>query len=249
MYSTSLRLASRISNNLRAGRPVREFAGLQDAELILLSVPGEQAGPLMDFDALDWTGKTVLVCDSAADLDLIEALRTHGIPQAALNPVPGFSDLFSVTGDRTAVREAKSLVKSLQATAIEVPVGRLNLFGAALTLSTSLFTPMLDIAADCLRQSGLTPMEAAKWTDTLFQQTIRGYRHAGRKSWSGPVASADSKSLKAQEDALHTLSPLAGGLFRDAVRYSFDLYQTFPELTRYNKERWRNFRRLHRNSS
>ncbi len=209
--------------------------------MILLSVPGEPAGSLLDFSALNWKEKTVLVCDSAADFGLIRALRAHGVSQATLSPVPGFINLFSVTGDRIAVREGKSLVKSLHGTAIEVPEERLNLFEAALTLSTSLFTPMLDIAADCLRQSGMTQTEAAKWTATLFQQTIRGYRHAGRKSWSGPVALADSNSLKDQESALKTLSPLAASLFHNAVRYSFDLYQTFPELTRYNRERWRTF--------
>ncbi len=241
--STSYRLASRISNTIKAGTPVRSFADLQSCGILLLSFPGRSSIPLANLDAFDWRRKIVLCCDTLDDPCFVAELRRRGAAVADLSSIPGLPDRYAVVGDNAAVRFAKSLVRSLHGRPLEVPREQLALFQAALTLSGSFFTPLLETAMECLRQSGVEESEAATLAESLFQHSLRSFKHAGRKSWSGAIALADDEAIAVQEQALQAKKPLMGAYFRDAARHSFDLYQTFPELTRYNKERWGEFRK------
>lgn len=250
--STSYRLASRIANTLRAGCAVRTASQLQPTDVILLSVPGGPLTQLVDqsfVEAIQWLGKTALICDSSATGPIIADLRDRGAAVATLCSVPGLPTNFVVSGDRASLKVAKTLVRSVAGSAIEVPEEHLLLFDAAVTLTSSLFTPLLETAVECLRQSGLEPSLAAKTADLLFQQSFRSFKHSGRKSWSGPVANSDGDAIDAQVQALKQLKPQMAAYFREAAHFSFELYQTFPELTRYNKERWRQFQKRYPNRS
>ncbi len=250
--STSYRLASRIANSLRAGTAVRSAAELQESAIVLICVPGGSPARLVDaafLRALDWTQKVVLACDCQDDPESASALREHGAAVGSLTSLAGLPDRFIVEGDSAAVRLGKLIVQSLRAHAIEIPRQHLLLFQSALTLSGSLFTPLLEVAIECLRQSGLEQPQASKLAESLFEHSLRGYTRAGRKSWSGPIALADNHAVEAQQQALRAVKPLMADYFRDAARFSFDLYQTFPELTRYNKPRWKAFGKRYKTQS
>lgn len=243
VISTSYRLAARIANTLRAGTPVREFEALGPAQVILLCVPDAQLSPLVEVDALCWKGKLVIICDSPDDPQLRDALQQRGAEVGSITQIADLPDRYFVVGSRAGIHLAKSMVRSVHGTAVEVPQEGLLLFQSALTLAGSLFTPLLETAVECLRQSGLEKPEAALLAESMFQHSLRTFKHAGRKSWSGPIALGEEQVLIAQEKALQAVKPLMASYFHDAARYSFDLYQTFPELTRYNKNRWKEFRK------
>lgn len=248
--SSSYRLASRIANTLRAGSAVRNVSELQSSDVILLCVPGGPLTQLMDqlfVEALEWRGKTALICDSSATGAIIADLRSRGAAVATLSSVPGLPAHFVISGDRASLKIAKTLVRSVAGSALEIPQEHLLLFHAAVTLASSLFTPLLETAVECLRQSGLEPPLAAKTADLLFQQSLRSFKHSGRKSWSGPIAQSDREAVDAQVQALMLVKPQMAAYFREAARFSFELYQTFPELTRYNKERWQQFQKRYPN--
>jgi hypothetical protein len=52
------------------------------------------------------------------------------------------------------------------------------------------------------------------------------------------VARADRAGVDREYRALLDAKPLMGQYFRGAADFAFDLYRTFPELTRYNQSRW-----------
>ena len=247
--STSYRLAARISNTLRAGNAVRDFAEIQKAHVVLLCVPGGQVSRVIQMDAINWKNKIVLICDSPDDGSLHTSLGKRGAAIGSIHQISNLTDGYFIVGDRAAVRFAKLIAESLRGTAIEIPRDRLLFFQSALTLSGSFFTPLLETAVECLRQSGMQQPEAAKLAESLFQHSLRTFKRAGRKSWAGPIALADDHALAAQEQSLRTAKPLMASYFRDATRFSFDLFQTFPELTRYNKTRWKEFRKRYKQSS
>ncbi len=246
--STSLRLAARISKALRAGSPVRTPAELDAADVLLICVPGMPLEPLIDaafLDAIHWPRKSVLILEGgnvANVASVADDLRSRGAAVGTLATVPGLPDHFVVTGDRPPVRLAKATVHSLGGQALEIPAGRMPIFECALTLTGSLFTPLLEAVVESLRHAGLEQPKAARIADLLLLQSLRSFRRAGRKSWSGPIALADHAAVDAQQKALEQVNPAMAAFFRDAARYGFELYQTFPELTRYDKVRWDEFR-------
>ena len=246
--SSSYRLAARISNILRAGTAVREFAELHSAGSILFCCPGCSPASLVDLGAFDWSSKIVLFCDTPEDPHLESELRKRGAAVAAMNGISDLPDRYLIVGDRPAVRFAKILVRSLRGHAVEISRDRLLLFQSALTLSGSLYTPLLETTVECLRQSGMEAPEADDLAEQLFQHSLRTFKHAGRKSWIGPVAQADEKAIAAQALAMEAKIPLMAAYFRKAAEYSFNLYQTFPELTRYDKSRWAEFRKRYKPS-
>src|SRR5437868_15127946 len=72
----SYRLASRIVNSIGAGRPVRSYADLGALPLILICSPPSGVPAIVSAlaDAIDCQGKTVLLCDAAADSGQLASL-------------------------------------------------------------------------------------------------------------------------------------------------------------------------------
>ena len=246
--STSYRLAARISNTLRAGTPVRKFADLQTSGFVVFCFPEGPLSSLANLEELDWTRKVILFCESPDDPLLETELRSRGAAVASIRTISALRNRFVISGDRTAVRFAQTVASSLHGHAVLVSREHLLLFESALTLSDSFFTPLLETAVECLRQAGMEQKEAAELSAALFQHSLRTFRHAGRKSWAGPVALSDDAAVSAQQQALASAKPMMGAYFRDAGRFSFELYQTFPELTRYDKQRWREFKKRYKPS-
>ncbi|MDQ6677526.1 MAG: DUF2520 domain-containing protein [Acidobacteriota bacterium] len=239
--STSFRLAARISNALRAGTPERNFAALESVDLLLVCAPAPAFCSLVDSGFLtdiDWRNKTVLVCDSTILSGDIPLPRDCGAAVASLNPVPGLPNCFATEGDHQAVRIARLLATALGGKAHHFPPERMLLYKAALSLTNSLFTPLIEGTVECLRQSGMPTREATRLAEALLKESLRAYRHSGRKSWSGPVASGDRGAVERQYLAIAADKPLLASYFRNAAEFAFDLYRTFPELTRYDKARF-----------
>ncbi len=240
--STSYRLASRIAHGLRAGTPLREIDYLASSEIILFCAPGGKVRDLAHRLAkadINWQGKIILFCDSEVYSSTFPYFRESGAAAGSLNPIKGTPNHFVVEGDRLAVREMRNLVRLLHGKAVEVSCTDVLYYEASLTLATSLFTPLLESSVECFRRSGMENSEAMELMGILFSRSIRAYQHAGRKSWSGPVAQGNSKAIDQQEKALKEGMPLLAKYFQHAAEYAFALYQTFPELTRHNKTRWK----------
>jgi len=49
---------------------------------------------------------------------------------------------------------------------------------------------------DRLMRTGMTKASAMKVVEGLFQNSLRGYLYAGKRSWTGPLASGDRAAVR-----------------------------------------------------
>src|SRR5579885_2623506 len=206
----SFRLASRIVNSMRAGHAVTELA----------------EAPVR------WTGKSVLLCDSGEDSHALEPIRRHGAAVASLNPLEGLRSQFIVEGDRTAVREAKHLVRDLSGQAIELSSDKMALYLAGHSFGSELFIPLVAACVDSIAAAcGSTP-RAVRIAEGLYQRWLRAYLHAGRKSWTGPLAWGDEDSVLREVEALRKADPERERLYRELAVFALSWSGRHPELLR-----------------
>src|SRR5689334_12716049 len=86
--SSSVATASRAVRALRAGRAVRDYLGLSEAYIVLVSTP---AGSLPEItrqlaqSGLEWHDRIVVLYDSDADCRALQPLSDRGAAVASLN--------------------------------------------------------------------------------------------------------------------------------------------------------------------
>jgi hypothetical protein len=183
--------------------------------------------------ALRWERTTILIVDSNGYSTEFPEFLERGAAVGSLNPVEGLENSFVMEGSRSAVREARRIVKQLGGKPIEVDYDQMPSFDAARTIASSLFTPMVDSCVEALLVAGMDRARAAQFAEALFARTLRSYMHAGRRGWSGPVATNDRAAILRQYEALRDVNFLRAEYFRQSAEFAFHLYQTFPELARY----------------
>jgi predicted short-subunit dehydrogenase-like oxidoreductase (DUF2520 family) len=234
--SSSLRVAGRISNALRSGNAVADLSTFDSAEVILVCAPDtglDRVVCLLEEAPLDWQRTTILFFDSGTSSLEFPQFQQRGASVGSLNPIDGIPASFVVEGGHSALREAKRLVKQMGGRPLEVRFDRMQAFEAAKTISTSLFTPLIDGCVECLQTAGVDRSQAAHLAEALFARTLRSYMHSGRRGWSGPVAAHDRAAIVRQYEAIKKVNALRAEYFRQSAEFAFELYETFPELARY----------------
>jgi predicted short-subunit dehydrogenase-like oxidoreductase (DUF2520 family) len=234
--SSSVRVAGRISNSLHGGHPVGDLSAFDAASVILICAPDtglHRIVGLLERAPLDWPRKTILFIESGASSLEFPQFYAAGASVGSLNPIEGINRSYVVEGSRSAMREAKRIVKQLGGFSLDVEFGSMSAFNAARTLSSSLFTPLIDSCVECLQNAGVDRGPAAQFAEALFARTLRSYMHAGRRGWSGPIAANDRAAIVRQYEAIKKVNVLRAEYFRQSAEFAFELYQTFPELTRY----------------
>lgn len=232
----SVRIASRISNSLLSGFAVSGPADFASTPFILVCAPGaglHRAMASLGEASLSWERTTILIVDSNGYSTEFPEFLERGAAVGSLNPVEGLENSFVIEGSRTAVREARRIVKQLRGKPIEVHCDQMPSFDAARTIASSLFTPMVDGCVEALLVAGMDRARATQFAEALFARTLRSYMHAGRRGWSGPVATNDRAAISRQYEALREVNFLRAEYFRQSAEFAFHLYQTFPELARY----------------
>jgi predicted short-subunit dehydrogenase-like oxidoreductase (DUF2520 family) len=217
----SYRVASRIVNLIRAGRAVARLEDLHDARVVLICVPPERVAATVSRlgPAMDWSGRIVLYCGAGASSDQFQPLRLLGAAAGSVQPGPcTHGELFVTEGDPSAIRAASRLLASLNAHVEVIETAKVDLYLAALSLGSSLFTPVLEAATSCLTVAGLRRRDAERVTEALFSQSLRAHQYSGRRSWSGPLAYGDLARVQRELRALERWSPEVAAYYRDAAR-------------------------------
>jgi predicted short-subunit dehydrogenase-like oxidoreductase (DUF2520 family) len=222
----SYRLASRIVNSIGAGHAVRTYRDLNDSTLILICAPVRAVAPIVSAlaEALECQGKIILLCEGGADSRHLARLRQKGAAVGSLQSIPGSDGKrFVAEGDDAAMREAKRLVRQLGSRLEEISTAKIAEYAAALSFGTSLFTPLLEASLQCLLDAGMTKASAMKVAEGLFQNSLRGYLYAGKRSWSGPLAAGDRAAVRQEMEALGASRPLLARLYRESATLAVEL--------------------------
>lgn len=229
----SFRLASRIVNAMKAGHAVKDLKEFRDCRVVLISVP-DKVLPValvhLGEAPIEWQNKSVLLCDSGEDSCILAPLRQRGAAAASLNPVGGPAPRFIVEGDHMAVREAKLLVRELKGQIIELDSEKMAMYTAGQSLGSTLFVPLAAACVECIAAaSGSTP-GAMRIAEALFQRWLRAFVHAGKKSWSGALASGDEGAVFRELEALHKANPSLERIYRELAIFALEWSRRHPDL-------------------
>jgi len=214
--ASSHRLASRIVNSLRAGEAIRDLSGLAPSEMILICAPDghlQSLLPILRRGSQKWANKHIVLCDCDAESRSLDFLQERGASVASLSSLPGTSRKYLVEGDKNAVKCARGLVKEMKGAPIEIRTDHYALFRAAKTISSSLFTPLLEGCTSALRRSGINGAGPSQIAEALFLHSLRAYRYSGRKSWSGSIARGDQRVIEEEVESLRAFKPVLAELY------------------------------------
>ncbi len=226
--AASFRLASRISNALRCGFPVRTYQELKESRMVLICLPDESAESIIqelaDADFL-WRGKCAVLGSETLDSSVLRPLAIRGACVASLwtADLPEGERIMG-EGDKFCIREVRRLMLFARSHLLELKSGTKPLYLAATTFATSLLTPLIDASVGCFEQAGLKGGHAVPLTERMVQNTLRGYVKAGRKSWNGPLARGGAEGLVPQIEAVARFDPELAFWLEEAGRWVVDRF-------------------------
>jgi predicted short-subunit dehydrogenase-like oxidoreductase (DUF2520 family) len=225
--AASLRVASRIANQLKAGRAAK-VEEMGAAPLLLVSGPDAALPSLLDLArnaALDWDNRAIVLVDTRLDsMDLAE-FAARGAEVATLDPVEGFGDVrFCAEGDPAALRKLKKFLAAVRTPYFTVEQGKKQVFAAGLAFTGTLATPLLAAAVDCFRKAGLDPKEAAVIAERTLLHTLRAWQKAGRQGWTGVLPQRDLESVRRQLAALEEENTILGAYFSETAYMALELF-------------------------
>jgi hypothetical protein len=213
----SYRQASRIANALRAGYPVHDYKELARSRILLLCVPERRFAALeaeLGVSALDWRRKIVIICGGPFESDSLPELAARGAGIASVHCVEEAQQpRFLVEGDRLAVRYAKRLIEGGGGAVIEIRRGYAGVCAAGVAFASWLLLALVDAAALCFRQAGLTPRKAGAIVERIGQRTLRAYLKGGRRACRVLATAEERSAFRHQLESLRKARPELAGLF------------------------------------
>jgi predicted short-subunit dehydrogenase-like oxidoreductase (DUF2520 family) len=221
VMSTSLRLASRVVNTLRAGYSANGYDAFEGCEAILISVPDAAAPGFVrklaeagrDWTRRDWTRKFAIICSTLLESDVLAPLAALGAQTASICEVAAFDGrLLLAEGDKHAIAAVRPLLAGRDLKVVSVPGSHKAFYLAAEVCTSSLLTSLLVCADECLQLSGLGPAEASGILQAQTQKTAGLFVRAGRKTFQDPA------ELARQIAALRERQPLIGEFFEESLK-------------------------------
>ncbi|HTR35932.1 MAG TPA: hypothetical protein VMH80_08535 [Bryobacteraceae bacterium] len=204
--SPSYRLASRITNILRAGRPVKDYADLELCSLILIAVPANHIAHLvleLLASGIAWRGKCVVLLSDWQGSGDLHPLAARGASVGSISPIPGFDNLYLVEGDRRAILDSRRLLESRITRTVAIERSLKPLYLAALTCTGSLLFALLLAASESLRLAGITPVLRASILERQLDRTLRAFLKGGRRAYQSPQEfPRQLRALAAKDEAL-----------------------------------------------
>lgn len=225
----SFRVASRMTNSLRAGFAARSADELNSLPVILFHAPAVQVrtiAALLEHAKIDWTNKALIFCDCEVPVALVDHFRALGASTAVARQF-GIPGTIMVEGAAPALMRAHRIAAELRLRAIEITPGSGDVFAAALTLATAAQTPLIHRAAGMMRACGLRDKEAVTMATLLFEQTVHDYGHSGRQSWAWHVREPETEEIEAEIAAVD--EPFRS-LYRRLILLGFDDFEKHPEV-------------------
>jgi hypothetical protein len=223
---SSLRVSRRISNGLRSGFGVADYADFSTCNIIWLAVP-ELSLDAIEAElasAVSLRGKIVVRCDAMRDSFSPSPLRTAGARVATLNCVPEMGErIFVADGPPDVLAELRKLLAGERRKLIELNPAAKPLYVCGMHLTADLLLPLIAGAVEGLRAAGFSREEATRVVETMGSRALRSYVKAGPKAWKRLSAERSHRAIMRDFEAIRLTDPKLAGLAEDgyqsAVRY------------------------------
>jgi predicted short-subunit dehydrogenase-like oxidoreductase (DUF2520 family) len=209
--SSSLAIASKLSNFLRAGYAVSEYDDLQAARVILVRVPDSTLPRIIDelyAAGLALSNYSFILCESWHTTEALRPLRQAGAAVATVVNVPADQRRwFLIEGDQIAVRQLRQFIDKTGARALEIRAGTKHLYFAAELLATALPMPTLIAAQQALRGTGLATHNLKTISEEMIQEMFRGFLRGAKMIWGGPLNECSPELAATHLEAVRESNP------------------------------------------
>lgn len=209
-----------MANSLRAGRAVESYKALSSCSMIFVAVPPPMLSGVLDELAaaeLGWQGKTIVAVDGNLDADDLRAFAVRQAFPATLDLIDGSPPLrLAVQGDPKTVKTLRKLFEREGARMLEIKSGAKAAYQAGLTLAGSATAPLLAAAVECLMAAGLDLTQSQAVAELAMTRARRAYLKAGKKGWTGTLATRDRDGLMRQWERLRRTNPALGEFFLES---------------------------------
>ena len=212
------------ADTLLPGVPILEIQDIVErAELVLLAVPDDALGPLVDGLAKlgAWQpGQLVAHTSGRFGVGILHPVRAAGGVPLALHPAMTFTGMsldltrlldctFGVTADPAMLPIAQALVVEMGAEPVAIAEGDRPLYHAALAHGSNHLVTLVAQAAEMLREVGVE--EPGRMLGPLLRASLENALASGESALTGPVARGDAGTVAAHAEALRDLDGGSGG--------------------------------------
>src|SRR4051794_15832840 len=182
--SSSMRVAGRHSNQLRAGYPIGDYRELQAANLILIKLADSAVPKVVEeLCASDLTlkGLGFALCETWLQTRALEPLATRGAQVATILKLPSLSSSrFVVEGDLKAVRQVRRFLARNGARSIELRPEHKHLVFASELLAMAVPTSLLGSAKQSLREAGVSGNVLWDILDQMARKMVLDFSRGSR---------------------------------------------------------------------
>jgi predicted short-subunit dehydrogenase-like oxidoreductase (DUF2520 family) len=217
------------AETLLPGVPVLDVQDIVErAELVLLAVPDDALGPLVQGLAKlgAWQpGQLVAHTSGRFGVGILHPIRSVGAIPLALHPAMTFTGMsldltrlldctFGVTADAAMLPIAQALVVEMGAEPVAIAEGDRTIYHAALAHASNHLVTLVAQASQLLRELGVETPE--RTLGPLLRATLENALASGESALTGPVARGDTGTVAAHAEALREHDGGSGGDILDA---------------------------------
>jgi len=212
------------AESLLPGVPVLDVQDIVErAELVLLAVPDDALGPLVEGLAKlgAWQpGQLVAHTSGRFGVGILHPVRAVGAIPLALHPAMTFTGMsldltrlldctFGVTADAAMLPIAQALVVEMGAEPVAIAEADRTLYHAALAHGSNHLVTLVAQASQLLREVGVEAPE--RMLGPLLRATLENALASGESALTGPVARGDVGTVAAHAESLREHDGGSGG--------------------------------------
>lgn len=222
--ASGLQVARRVSNFLKAGYATTSYSDLRASRTVLIRVPDssiERVVAEVSRAELNWSEHSFVLCETWAPTELLQPLADKGAGIASVMPLPTTPHkIFAVEGDVLAVRQVRRTIERADARTIELRPGTKQFLFAACILCTAVPVPLLLMAQQALRDSGVAGNQLLAVIEEMSAEMLSSFRKGARMTWGGPLADSLESSQRIYWDRLSDTHPDMATTLNDLVEWS-----------------------------
>lgn len=203
------------------------------AELVFITTP-DGVIPRVASEVHWHPGQSVIHCSGADSTDVLEPVRQAGANAGAFHPLQTFASLeqaienipgstFAIEAEEPLLSLLKDMVNALEGECLELKSADKVIYHAAAVIACNYMVTLVKLATDLWQTFGVPAPQATAALMPLLKGTLNNIEKVGiPQCLTGPVARADTGTLKKHLEALEKTAPAVLSAYRELGR------QTIP---------------------
>lgn len=216
--SSSVRVARRHSNQIRAGYPIADYRELHTADLILIKLADPSVSRVVEelcASDLPLKGLSFALCESWLPTQALGPLASRGAHVATILKLPSLSAArFVVEGDLKAVRQVRRFLARNGARSIELSPDHKHLVFASELLAMTAPIALLGSAKQLLREGGISGNVLWDILDQMARKMVLDFARGSRPESSGPLADCPVETARSHLELLERTQPSTASMLR-----------------------------------